>query len=305
MENLLQTTRVQRVLYTLYLLTKGDISIEKLIEELSKASPKEADRTSVNSYINTLIKNNFDIEVKKENNTKIYHLNQKAFKLNFKEDEIWLIEKIKKIIISQKNVNKIKKAMEFLYKFILLMSNCDDDKNILIDFEYYSKINWYLVDKLEKHCKNKDVIIIDYAKHGCELTKMKIHCNSISIGEWSDKIYLWGELFDNGELSFLPADKIFMIDKVVEENVPFNIKQDDIEYKISRALYDEIDLDEEEKLVKLTEDFAIIKRNKNNKFYIVQRLMSFCPDLHYISDEEIKKEVEKRLKLLKKEYEKQ
>lgn len=178
----------------------------------------------------------------------------------------------------------------------------DDSKNILIDFNYYSKINWYLADKLEEHCKNKDIIVIDYAKHGCDSMKIKIHCHSMSIGEWSDKIYLWGEVFDNGELSFLPLDKIFMIEEVLEEKVPFNIKPDTVEYKISRTLYDEIDLDEEEKLVKLTEKYAIVKRIKNNKFYLVQRLMSFCPELYYISDEEIKEEVEKKLKLLKKEY---
>ncbi len=303
MENSSQTTRIQRVLYTLYLLEKGDISIDKLVEEISKACNAEIDKSSVYSYINTLVKNNFDITCKKENGDKIYHLNQKTFKLNFTEDEIRLIEKIKKIIVSQKNVHKIKKAMSFLYKFILSMTN-DDDKNILIDFDYYSKINWYLADKLEQHCKNKDIITIDYAKHGSELMKMKIHCHSISIGEWSDKIYLWGEVFDNGELSFLPIDKIFMIDEVLEENVPFNIKPDVVEYKISRALYDEIDLDKAEETVELTKNFATIKRNKDNKFYIVQRLMSFCPELYYISDEEIKEEVKKKLKLLKKEYEK-
>ena len=40
-------------------------------------------------------------------------------------------------------------------------------------------------------------------------------------------------------------------------------------------------------------------------FYIIQRLMSFCPDLYYISDENIKNKVKEKLSILKASYDKE
>lgn len=299
----MRITRIQKVLYVLYLLTISDYTKDEIIKKCNEAGFLGLNEYLVASYIKTLTDNGFSITTKKEKKKNIYHLEEKPFRLKLNDDEIEALENIKKIVISKKDIKSIKDAMRFFYKFVLSMEN-DDHKNILIDFDYYSKINWYLVGELEKHCKNKDIILIEYAHHTKSPLKLKIHTDRLSINEWSDKIYLWGEVYENKEISFLPVERIFMILETVEENVPFEIPINEIEYKISRKLYDEIELDKEESVKELTKEFAIIKRNKNNKFYIIQRLMSFCPELYSISDDEIKEKVKENLNKLKSCYEK-
>lgn len=298
----MSTTRTVKILYVLWLLSENVCSKEELLSKLSEYCSEHTNSCLISSYIEILNKNGFVVNSVKNNKSTTYHLKKKPKKLLFSDDEIELLEKIKKIIISQKDIIKIRRIMILFYKIILALDN-NEHKNILIDFGYYSNINWYLVQQLEKHCLTQDVILVDYAHKIKQEMKLKLHVSHMSINEWSDKIYLWGELYDNGELSFLPVDRIFMIDKVIEKNIPFKLPVNEIEYKISRKLYKEIELDKEETLVKLTKEYATIKRNKNNKFYIAQRLLSFCPELYYISDKDIKEEVKSRLKALRSYYE--
>ena len=139
--------------------------------------------------------------------------------------------------------------------------------------------------------------------HDCTAKKIQIHVDDLKIGEWSEKIYLWGTITSKERFSYLPVERIYRIEKVIERNVPFDPPINVLTFKISKKLLDEIELLEKEKVVEQDKNFVTIQTPLTDDFYLVQRMMSFCPDLYYISDERIKKAVKDNLKMLKDFYE--
>ena len=134
------------------------------------------------------------------------------------DDEIDISNDVKRLIAAEKNQEIIKNVMRIFYKFALHIEN-DDKKEELINFGYYSKINWLLVKQLKEHCKNKDIIMIDYLLPNNENKYLTIHADTVKTGDFSDRLYLSGVLENDNKLSQLPVDKIFMNKKVVKENV--------------------------------------------------------------------------------------
>ena len=299
----MQNSSICRILFLLKLLSEKDYTKKELIAEFERIGIKVSS-ASINSYINKLKQNKIDIKINKKKNENVYHFQRQPMQFDLSDNEIAVIQDIKKLLFAQKNYNKIRKVIRLFCKLIFVARG-DELRSNLLDFGYYSSLNWSLVRTLEKHCKNKDVILIDYILSEGKNKKLIIHADDLRIGDWSNRLYLWGALDKSQYLSYIPVDKIFMIEKVIEKNVPFEISQNVLIYHISKKLYEEINLDKKEKLVFLDERFAIIERPLEDNFFIIQRLMSFCPDLYYISDEKIKNKVKEKLKILKASYEKE
>lgn len=294
-----------KVLHLLNLLIEKDYTKNEILEEFLKIDVKLT-KASINNYINKLLSCGFNIEIKNKKNKNLYHLKLPKQKLKPSENEIKNLNELKKILIAQKDHDKIRRFIRILYKFVLHIQDFEM-ANSFFDFGYYSTINWALVLRLEQHCKNKDLIEINYVLPSGINKNISIHSNSVHIAEWSDRLYLWGVFKNAKQISYLPVDRIFMINKTEKEKLPFDYETNKLKYIISNALYKEVELDSEEKLIKLTKNFATIERPSGDEFYLAQRLLSFCPDLYYISDERIKKLVIEKLQQLnmvyKKEYE--
>ena len=72
---------------------------------------------------------------------------------------------------------------------------------------------------------------------------------------------------------------------------------------VKETLCPTVKLTEKEKVIGKSGNLVTIQTPLTDDFYLVQRMMSFCPDLYYISDERIKKLVKDNLKILKDIYE--
>ena len=298
----MKNSSTYRILYLLNLLNQKDCTKNEIVDEFSKIGEKIT-KISVNSYIKKLQENGFNIEILNIKNEKLYHLVPLKTKLELSEAELRSLSDIKKILIAQKDYNKIRKFIRILYKYVLNIEK-EETADRFFNCGYFSKINWALVLKLEEHCKNKDLIEIDYVLPDGVNKSICIRASEIKISDWSDRLYLWGNFENSNQLSFLPVDRIFMINKVKKKKCG-EIKNDSIIYAISKALLEEIELDKSETLIKLTEKYAFIERALDDEFYLVQRLMSFCPELYYISDERIKNTVKEKLMQMKISYEKE
>ena len=103
--------------------------------------------------------------------------------------------------------------MRLFYQLALFIKDMDERREF-IDFGYYSTINWYLVTQLEKHCREKNVLILDYILPRGENKYITMHTDSLKVGEFNDRIYLHGVLENCTQFSRLPIDRIFMIKKV-------------------------------------------------------------------------------------------
>lgn len=299
----MRTSSTYKILFLLNLLSKKDYTKIEIQKEFEK-NGLIVSKASLAGYFKKLSAQGIEISVSKDKKENVYHFEKYHRPLDLSEDDLRILRDIKKLLFAQKNYNRIRKTHRLFYK-LALIAKSDDMKRELLDFGYYSTLNWRLVRELEEHCKNKDIVQIDYILPAGGNKKIIIHTDDLKIGEWSNRLYLWGALHDAPQLSYLPVDRIYMVEKVIKKNAPFHIPINIVTYKISRNLFDEIELEEKETLFELNEKFATIKRPISDDFFLVQRLMSFCPDLYYISDERIRKMVKEKLEILKSAYEKE
>ena len=297
------SSSIYRILYLLYLLSGKDLTKNEIIEEFEKNNIKISSST-ISAYINKLKSHGILIDVLKYKNKNIYHFKKPSIQLELNQDEISVIQDIKKLLFAEKNYNKIRKVVRLFYKLVFVTKD-DEIRSKLLDFGYFSSLNWGLVRKLEKHCKTKDIIKLDYILPNGGNKRLIIHADDLKIGDWSNRLYLWGALDDADYLSYIPVDKIFMVEKVIQKNVPFKNLNKTLTFKISRKLYEEIKLNSKEELVDLDNNFAVISRPLEDNLFIIQRLLSFCPDLYYISDNKIKNLVKEKLEMIKASYEKE
>jgi len=288
-----------RILFLLNILYDKEYSKNEIIEEFKKNNI-EIQKTSVYNYINKLKSSNIPIVTKKIKNTNYYTIN-KNNAINIKDYELEAVNDVKKLIISEKNPEIIKKAMRVFYKFALYVDS-ENKKRELINFDYYSKINWLLVKKLKEHCKNKDIITIDYILPNNKNKLITIHADMIKMGDWSNRLYLSGILEGDNKISQLPIDKIFMIKKVVKKCAVINLKTKILTYKVSEEMYNKIGLDKKENLFEIKNGIATIRRPLDDTFFTLQRLLYFCPELYYISDEKLKNLIKEKLYALKDMY---
>ena len=297
----MKNSSTYRVLYLLNLLTKKDLTKNEIINEFSKIK-ENVSKTSISTYINKLIKNDFKIEILNKKNSNIYHLEPIKSKLTIDSAELKAFNDIKKVLIAQKDYNKIRKFIRILYKFVLHIEDSEKAQKFF-DFGYYSKINRTLVDKLKKHCENKDLIEIDYVLTTGKNRKISLWAYDIKIADWSDRMYLWCMFEYSDTLSYLPVDRIYMVNKVKKKNKAFKIKTNVLTYTISKKIYEDSEKDSKEKVIKIEDKYITLQREVDDEFYLIQRLMSFCPDLYYISDNKIKNTVIEKLNQLKSSYE--
>ena len=288
-----------KILFLLNLLYDKELTKNEIIEEFKKHNI-DIKKTTINNYINKLKNHDFKIITKKIKNENCYFLD-KNYDIKVLQKELDAASDIKKLLLSEKNEEIIRNTMRVFYKFALNTNN-KDTRLDLINFGYYSKINWALVKQLKEHCKNKNIIMIDYIMPDGKNKKLTIHADQVKIGDWSDRLYLSGILENDIKLSQLPIDKIFMVKKVIKENVRINLEIKVLTYKVSEEMYKKTGLDKKEGLSGIKNKIATIRRPLDDTFFTIQRLLYFCPDLYYVSDEQIKNLIKEKLNSLKEMY---
>lgn len=288
-----------KVLFLLNLLFNKEYSKREIIEEFEKFDI-QIKKTSVNNYINKLKTNNIPIIVRQVKNTNYYSIDKNT-SIPLKFLELSASSDVKDILISSKNIDLIRCVMRVFYKFALYAKD-DDTKFELMNFDYYSKINWLIVKKLDEHCRNKDIIAIDYIMPNEEMKTLIVHADMIKIGDMLKRIYLSCILDGDNKLSQLPVDKIFMIKKTVKKCVKMNLTTKVLTYKISEAMLNKFGLNKKEKLLGIKDNIASVKCPISDTFFTLQRLMYFCPYLYYVSDENLRNMVKEKLYTLKAMY---
>lgn len=297
----MKSSSTYKLLFLLNILSKNCLTKKQIIEEFEKNNLKIT-KSLITNYIDKITKSGINIEVKTNNKReKVYFFKGDSAVLCLHKKELAAISDLKKILICQKDYQKIKKTMRLFYRLAKHIKD-NDAKSDFINFGYYSTINWALVKTLEKHCKNKDIITIDYILPNGTNRYITIHADEIKVSEWSERMYLRGILDGSKQFSHLPIDRIYMIKKVVRENVRFNLFIDFITYIVDFNTYQELGTDKNEKIIKIKDNRIYIQRPIDDEFYILQRLFYFCPKVYYISNSKIKTQLKEKLEKLKKIY---
>ena len=75
-----------------------------------------------------------------------------------------------------------------------------------------------------------------------------------------------------------------------------------LKYIISKEVFDKNKMGEQEKILKEDESYITLETPITDTFSILQKLFSYCPDLYYVSDENIKNALKEKLEILKASY---
>lgn len=291
---------VYKLLFLLNLLLDKKYNKKEIIEEFKKNN-LTITKPLINNYIDKFLKSGFDVQIEYNKKEANYYINHPNLKLDFSFEELSALDKIKKLIIAQKNYNRIRIMMKIFYRVAKYVDDAEI-KAQLINFGYYSTINWYLVAQLENHCQKNDIITIDYLLPNGGNKFLTVHTDSIKISDWTEKMYLKCALFNAKHLSSLPIDRIYMIKKVEKENVTLDVYKNNMTYIVSKESYFELSKDDKEKILEEKGENLTIERPIDDEFYILQRLLCCCPDVKYISDERIKNLYKEKLLTLKEIY---
>ena len=297
----MKVSSTDKLLYLLNLLIDDDYTKAKIIEKFSE-NGVNIQRSLITNYIERFHKCGIDIKSKvNEKREKVYYYEKKETDLFFTKEEMQAISDAKKILISQKNYDRIRKTMRLFYKLSRYIKD-EDDKLKFIDFGYYSTINWNLLRRLEWHCKNKDVVSLDYILPTGGNKTITMRADSIKTSTWSNRIHLHGLLCDRKYFMHLPIDRIYMVKEVIKEKESFSDIQNNLNYKVSKKIYEKSFVDDKEQIIETNKDVVTIKRPIDDEFYIIQRLLSFCPMIYDISNERIKMLLKEKLELVKALY---
>lgn len=297
----MKVSSTDKLLYLLNLLIDDDYTKAQIIEKFSE-NGVNIQRSLITNYIERFHKCGIDIKSKvNEKREKVYYYEKKETDLFFTKEEMQAISDAKKILISQKNYDRIRKTMRLFYKLSRYIKD-EDDKLKFIDFGYYSTINWNLLRRLEWHCKNKDVVSLDYILPTGGNKTITMRADSIKTSTWSNRIHLHGLLCDRKYFMHLPIDRIYMVKEVIKEKESFSDIQNNLIYKVSKKIYEKSFVDDKEQIIETNKDVVTIKRPIDDEFYIIQRLLSFCPMIYDISNKRIKMLLKEKLELVKALY---
>ena len=297
----MKVSSTDKLLYLLNLLIDDDYTKAQIIEKFSE-NGVNIQRSLITNYIERFHKCGIDIKSKvNEKREKVYYYEKKETDLFFTKEEMQAISDAKKILISQKNYDRIRKTMRLFYKLSRYIKD-EDDKLKFIDFGYYSTINWNLQKQQEWHSKKKDVVSLDYILPTGGNKIITMRADSIKTSTWSNRIHLHGLLCDRKYFMHLPIDRIYMVKEVIKEKESFSDIQNNLIYKVSKKIYEKSFVDDKEQIIETNKDVVTIKRPIDDEFYIIQRLLSFCPMIYDISNKRIKMLLKEKLELVKALY---
>lgn len=294
-----------RLLFIYRLLYQGGYTLDEIVQEFAFVN-RVVEKKDILKDIEYLKEKGIEISTLKLGSTQSYRIPKQADnELKFSREELKILSDVKKLLVKRKNYVSIQKAMGLLYKVAFFVKDKEKREDIA-DFGYFSTLNWFLVTKLKQHCKNKDIILLDYIVPDGTNRYISFHADSLLIDSKSNRLYLKGINRNKNlnQFSSLPVDRIFMIKKVEQENIPFNMHLRVLNYTISRKLYEKIEPEKNEQVIKVERDLVTIQRPVDDEFKIIQKLLSYCPNVYEISDEKIKKQLVEKLEVLKANYEK-
>lgn len=283
-------------LFLANLLLDNKLSKKEILEKFNLLDNKISLAT-LNNYLKKLKDNK--INIKKEGLN--FYIDCSNYHFEMTKENIKALNDIKKLILSKKNYKIIRMIMRFFYKISKMITD-EELKYELMDFGYYSELNWDLIYKLESHCKNKDIILIDYILPYGANKPIEYHVDKISHSKTSQRLYLEGIIAGTKNFSKLPIDRIYTIKKIIRKKTAFEVEVDILTYKVLKNAWEKAQKDLKEKITDSDENYYTIETPLTDEFYLTQRLFEFCPDLVYISEGKIKDTIIERLEILKKTY---
>lgn len=276
-----------RILFVLQLLIKGSVSKSQILEQIAKnPNLKNVTPDTITLDINTLKAVGFDIKSGDKSNNYCYELKLNPIKIKLTNSEIKALSIAKKAMfyfMDFRYIISIYKTFEKISKLIDSKEHVEE----LLNFGNFLKTDFNLLRELDVHCKHKNEIVILYNSPSRPPREMTLKCLELKYSKKNDKLYLWCSCDEYKGVVYLRADKIEKIIKITKMNSEPNVNQKSCVYSILRTKDSPLELEDYEKVIKITPDYVQIRAEYLNEFNFVQRLLSFGENLIYVEDKKI------------------
>lgn len=285
-----------RVLFLLDLLLEAPRTKEEIINELSRNPLIEtASKETVRLDLNTLKNAGFEIKNLGKKGSYRYKIYQSPIKFKLTKKELKVLSQTKDAILKLSNWEYILKLYKVFEKISELIED-EEEKNELLNFRYFSNIDFKLLGELNALTKRKKTVILLYNSPNSGLKEILIKLKEIKYT--GSKLHIIGTSKEYPDNTVLRADNILKTVKILgknEEKEKRNGTKKAI-FKIKKDAKEFMNFLVEEKILKETKDEIEIELKSDNDFMIIQRLLSYGYNLVSIKNEDIKKKYIETLK---------
>jgi|GEM_PF-1212295 len=283
-----------RLLYILQLLSKAPRRKEELVELINNHydMPGICSDT-LRLDLNTLISVGFDIKSKYFNPEYKYVLIHSPINISFNQNEASALNGLKRALMEVCDWHYVLSLYELFEKISTNMAD-RNSANDLMDFGYFLSVDVDILKALNSHCEQKDEIEILYkSPNGGEKT-MRLRCLRIEYNRETKKMYLWCKLKDREEFSYLRVEKVLEIIFVSDEKTIEIPEVRKCRYRVHQG--DDFHPCEDERVVRIENDFIEIESNVLCDFHFVQKILSMGDSCFWVENIHLRKKILDTLK---------
>lgn len=228
-----------------------------------------------------------------------YKLVSHPFELEITDEQIKSLIKVYKTVSKNIELHELIMLEKFLRKISDLIKN-PDLSEALDRVSLFCGIDPNLVEKLIRHCNNKDQITFLYNSPRSGEKSIEIITDKVALN--NNKFYLYGTGLEYNQYGYFPISRIKAVlnVKIFKTDVT-NIENFTVGYEL-RANPNEIKLTDEEKLVEIKDGKLLIENTTSNPFIVKQRILSFGYACKVLYPENFKKDIISTLKEMREGY---
>lgn len=281
------------------LLTEGPKSYEE-ISKYMENHPYLREKISIDTmrvYINSLKRIGCEIKrTKGDDKISKYAITSHPFELKVSP------EQLKILLIAYKNLIQNISITELLYldNFFEKIGNYTRNEKLIDEIKsvsILSGINKQLLEELLECCNKKLQIVIKYSSPNSGLKDITILTDKIEVK--NNKIYLYGLTEEYQEYTGFLINRIKSIEEIKINKTINNPTFIKVVYEIESKIYEP---DQNEVIVKETDNKKTIQATISNKFLFIQKLLEYGPQCKIISPNNFKTEFINTLKDMKAGY---
>lgn len=284
------------------ILTEGPKSFEE-IGKIVENNPHLKEKMSTDTmrvYMNSLKRIGCEIKrVKGDDKISRYYISSHPFELNMTDEQKQSIIKVYKTLVKTMDIKDLLYIDNLLEKIGKYIKNED----FVSEIKKISALNDLDKDLLKE--------LIEYSDKKCQITisynspksgKKDIDVIADKVEAQNGKVYLFGYGFEYNEYGMFNVNKIKEIKEVKSvQQVPKDFKLIKVRYELANT-GKEINLEENEKLIKRTATKIVIEVTSKNEFLLKQKFLEMGPQCKILEPESFRNDFVNTLKDMKVRY---
>lgn len=253
---------------------------------------------TIRVYLNSLKRIGCVITKTKRCEGSKYVLVSHPFELTIAPEQIKSISKIYKTISRTIDIDELILLKKFFRKIASYIKNPEFT-------ETFSKISILtgldieMLENLLQCCNKKQQIVLNYNSPRSGHKEIEIVCDKL--GFENNKLYIYGNCLDYSDYGYFLVSRIIDIKEIKNNSKNFDTEEIVVKYELL-ANQQEIQLNDDEKLLEVNNNKVLIELKSSNKFRLKQRILSLGSTCKVIEPEEFKQEIIETLKRMRQEY---